>query len=213
MPAPAGAEARSSGSNQASGAASPEIQPNSMPPPAEAEPGHGGSEQAAGATSAGAASLGDIARAAMDPLQGSLPVQAVLDILDHLLQQDQVHNLGFWSTSKVHTKVPQNLMMVHPHSETAACVGSTRLPGACSNVVVWSSNGACMSSKLECIAKVCVVFLIRTLIASTLKTLQPLSLIELQAGLPTPQAAQWAHGSCLKDAVMNLQLASVKSLR
>lgn len=82
MPDPAGAEAASSGSNQSAEAASAEAELNSMPAPEQAEPG--------GTEAGAAASLGDIARAAMDPLQGSLPVQAVLDILDHLLQQDQV---------------------------------------------------------------------------------------------------------------------------
>lgn len=61
-----------------------------MPGPAKAEADPDSNNGGAGAASSGTASLGDLARAAMDPLQDSLPVQAVLDILDHLLQQDQV---------------------------------------------------------------------------------------------------------------------------
>ncbi|KAK9835774.1 hypothetical protein WJX74_007629 [Apatococcus lobatus] len=64
---------------------------DSMPAAATAEAGPDGGEQAAGeGASNSAASLGDIARAAMDPLQDSLPVQAVLDIVDHLLHQNQI---------------------------------------------------------------------------------------------------------------------------
>ena len=61
-----------------------------MPGPANAEVGADSSTGRAGAATSGSATLGDMARAAMDPLQDNLPVQAVLDILDHLLQQDQV---------------------------------------------------------------------------------------------------------------------------
>lgn len=94
MPGPARAEAQSSSSKQGAGPATAEGQLDSIPPAAGAEPvDDGNTEEGARSASAGGQSLGDIARAAMDPLQGSLPVQAVLDILDHLLQQVQVrHN-------------------------------------------------------------------------------------------------------------------------
>ncbi len=59
------------------------------PAESEAKPSAGGEDAEGSQTS-----LGDIARAAMDPLKDDLPVQAVLDIVDHLLKQDRVRNAG-----------------------------------------------------------------------------------------------------------------------
>ena len=67
-----------------------EAQLRSMPAPQQPSSARDDSSGPPEAAISGSSSLADVARAAMDPQQDHLPVQAVLDIVSHALEQEEV---------------------------------------------------------------------------------------------------------------------------